>query len=97
MRHGKGRHGTVLKRSSRGLGIAPSGLAAQLAARFAQVGLPVKLPAGIDLEAVQAAMTLDKKKAGGKVRFALPAAIGEVRTGVTVDDDTLSAVLRHAP
>jgi 3-dehydroquinate synthetase len=42
-------------------------------------------------------MTLDKKKAGGKVRFALPAAIGEVRTGVTVDDDTLSAVLRHAP
>lgn len=99
VRHGEAvAIGTVLEAQlAEALGIAPSGLAAQLAARFAQVGLPVKLPAGIDLEAVQAAMTLDKKKAGGKVRFALPAAIGEVRTGVTVDDDTLSAVLRHAP
>jgi 3-dehydroquinate synthase len=99
VRHGEAvAIGTVLEaRLAEALGIAPSGLAAQLAARFAQVGLPVTLPAGIDLDAVQAAMTLDKKKAGGKVRFALPAAIGEVRTGVTVDDDTLSAVLRHAP
>jgi len=38
-------------------------------------------------------MTLDKKKADGKVRFALPVRLGEVRTGVTVDDALLARVL----
>ena len=75
------------------LDIAKPGLADQLAGIFSGLGLPVALPAGIDLEEVRTAMTLDKKKAGGKVRFALPAAIGDVRTGVTVEDDVLSRIL----
>jgi 3-dehydroquinate synthetase len=72
----------------------PWRLAAQLAAVFSGLGLPVGMPPGIDLAEVQAAMTLDKKKAGGKVRFALPAAIGDVRTGVTVDDALLAQTLQ---
>lgn len=86
--------GTVLEaRLAEALDLAKPGLADQLAGIFSGLGLPVALPAGIDLEEVRAAMTLDKKKAGGKVRFALPAAIGDVRTGVTVEDDVLSRIL----
>lgn len=87
--------GTVLEaRLAEALGLAKPGLAAQLAAVFSGLGLPVGMPPGIDLAEVQAAMTLDKKKAGGKVRFALPAAIGDVRTGVTVDDALLAQTLQ---
>ena len=86
--------GTVLEaRLSEELGHAKPGLAAQLAELFSNLGLPVSLPHGIDLAEMQAAMTLDKKKSGGKVRFALPVRIGEVRTGVTVDDALLARVL----
>ena len=86
--------GTVLEaRLAEALGLAAPGLAAQLAALFGSLGLPVALPRGIDLADVQAAMTLDKKKAGGKVRFALPAALGDVRVGVTVEEALLSQVL----
>ena len=52
------------------------------------------MPAGIDLTAVRAAMTLDKKKAGGEILFALPASIGDVRTGVAVSNAILDSVLR---
>jgi 3-dehydroquinate synthase len=86
--------GTVLEaRLAEELGVAKPGLAAQIADLFASLGLPVALPQGIDLAEVQAAMTLDKKKAGGKVRFALPVRIGEVRTGVAIDDELLARVL----
>ena len=86
--------GTVLEaRLAEELGLARSGLASQLAEIFAGLGLPVALSRGIDLAEVRAAMTLDKKKAGGKVRFALPVDIGDVRVGVTVDDALLASVL----
>lgn len=90
--------GTVLEaKIAEALGLAQAGLASQLSGIFSGLGLPVALPHGIDLDEVQSAMTLDKKKAGGKVRFALPAAIGDVRTGVTVDDALLADILRRAP
>ncbi len=90
--------GTVLEaRLAEALGLAHHGLADELAARFASVGLPVSLPAGIDVAQVRAAMSLDKKKAAGKVRFALPADVGDVRVGVAVDDSLLEQALRTAP
>jgi 3-dehydroquinate synthase len=96
VRHGEAvAIGTVLEaRLAETLGLAQPGLADRLAELFSSVSLPVSLPDGIDLEAVQAAMALDKKKAGGQVRFALPAAVGDVRTGVAVDRETLGRVLR---
>ena len=90
--------GTVLEaRLAEELGLARSGLAAQLADIFERLGLPVALPRGADLAEVQTAMALDKKKAGGKIRFALPADIGDVRVGITVDAPLLARVLaeRH--
>ena len=89
--------GTVLEaKLAEELGLAKPGLAAQLSDLFSGLGLAVSLPPGIDLAEVQAAMTLDKKKAGGKVRFALPASIGNVRVGITVDDALLVRIL-HTP
>jgi len=89
--------GTVLEaKLAEELGLAKVGLAARLAELFDSLGLPVRMPEGIDLAEVEAAMTLDKKKAGGKVRFALPAAMGDVRVGVTVEEGLLRRVLSQA-
>jgi shikimate kinase / 3-dehydroquinate synthase len=68
------------------LGIAQGGLAETIAAALAEAGLPTAIPAGMDRRAVARAMQVDKKKAAGVVRFALPRKIGEVVTGVEVDD-----------
>ncbi|MEI7903580.1 MAG: 3-dehydroquinate synthase, partial [bacterium] len=86
--------GTVLEATlAEELKLAKPGLAANLATLFVSLGLSVTLPKGIDLAEIQAAITLDKKKAGGTVRFALPVRLGEVRTGVTVDEALLARVL----
>ena len=96
VRHGEAvAIGTVLEaRLAELLDLASLGLADRIAELFAAVGLPVAMPDGIDQKVVLAAMSLDKKKAGGQVRFALPAAIGDVRTGVTVPSEMLERVLR---
>jgi len=88
--------GTVLEAAlAEELGMARSGLSAQLATIFGEIGLPVALPHGIDLADVRASMTLDKKKSDGKVLFALPADIGDVRVGIAVDDALLTRVLER--
>jgi len=95
VRHGEAvAIGTVLEaRLAEALGLARPGLAQQIAAHFTRVGLPVTMPAGIDLTAVRAAMALDKKRADGEIRFALPAAIGDVHTGIAVDEAILEKIL----
>ena len=55
-------------------------------------GLPTKPPA-VDLDAVHASMYLDKKVAGGKLRFILPSAIGEVKVTDKVTESALKATL----
>lgn len=66
--------------------LAPTGLAQQIAAILQSLGLPTEIPPNLDRGAIIAAMQRDKKKAGGLVRFALPAAPGDVRVGVEVDN-----------
>jgi shikimate kinase / 3-dehydroquinate synthase len=68
------------------IGLAKSGLANEISAVLQAVGLPTEIPADLNLEDIAAAMRRDKKKAGGVVRFALPAAIGDVRVGVEIED-----------
>lgn len=98
VRHGEAvAIGTVLEaRVAELMGLAPNGLAAQIADHFYSVGLPTTLPPDIDLPAVLEAITLDKKRAHGQVLFALPTAIGEVRTGQPVAAETLNHVLQFA-
>jgi 3-dehydroquinate synthetase len=68
------------------LGIAAPGLAETIASALENSGLPTRIPAGMDRQAVIRAMGMDKKRAGGKIRFALPVRIGEAVTGVEVSD-----------
>ncbi len=80
-------------RLSERLGLAHSGLADLLAGVLQGIGLPVSLPAQVDRAAVLEAIQLDKKRAGGIVRFALPVRIGEVRSGVAVEPALLEEVV----
>ncbi|MFZ6027921.1 MAG: 3-dehydroquinate synthase [Chloroflexota bacterium] len=71
-------------------------LAARLAEICRSVGLPTEIPSGLDRQAIHQAIYLDKKKAAGRVRFALPAEIGQVVTGVEVSDTFIHEVLAQA-
>ena len=50
------------------------------------LGLPVKLSPTIDADRIIHAMQNDKKKSGGKIKFALPRKIGNVGYGDQVDE-----------
>jgi len=68
------------------IALAEVGLANKIAEVLQAVRLPTEIPAELDCDAIASAMRRDKKKAGGIVRFALPAAIGDVRVGIDVGD-----------
>jgi len=68
------------------LGLARPGLSRQIACVLAGLGLPVEVPPGLPRLALIQAMGVDKKKAAGVVRFALPVEIGKVVIGVAVED-----------
>jgi 3-dehydroquinate synthase len=59
-----------------------------------KTGLPVKLPDGVDIEAIIEALQLDKKVKAGKVRFVLPTQIGVVTVTDDVPSDTIRQVLQ---
>ena len=65
-------------------GLAPASWPDELAARFAEAGLPTKLPEGMTLASLAGFMRGDKKREGDSVVFALPCGWGDVR-GVGVD------------
>jgi 3-dehydroquinate synthase len=71
------------------LGLAKDGLSTQIAEALQALGLPVEIPPDLLQADILKAMQLDKKKAAGVIRFALPVAIGEVRTGVEIEDLSL--------
>lgn len=68
------------------LSIARRGLSDEIAAVLSTLGLPVRIPDQLPRPALIRAMHNDKKKAGGKVRFALPADIGRMQLNVEVAD-----------
>ena len=68
------------------LGLAETGLADEISNVLQEVGLPVQIPAGIDHQQVVHFMQYDKKKSQGKVKYALPINIGDVKVGIEVDD-----------
>lgn len=76
------------------IGLAESGLAARIAAVLTGIGLPVRAP-GLAPEAIRAAMNADKKKQNSRLTFALLRRVGEVVTGIQVEDALLDEIL-HA-
>lgn len=88
VRHGEGvAIGTVTEtRLAQAIGLAPDGLADQISDVLAGVGLPTQIPAEMPRDVILERMQVDKKRKGGSLRFALPAAIGDVRTGVEIDN-----------
>jgi 3-dehydroquinate synthetase len=88
-----------------GLGLRAAGLLAIATGRFSRqehlrvvtllalLGLP--LQTSIEPEAIHAAMRADKKTRGGRARFVLPRAIGDVEYGVQCSDRSVKAVLRR--
>ena len=76
------------------MGLAHPGLSDLIRGVLARIGLPTEIPESIDRRAILEAIRLDKKRADGVVRFALPVRIGEVRTGIAVEPALLEAVLR---
>ncbi len=61
------------------IGIAETGLSHTIAGVLSGYGLPVTIPPDLPREEILRAMRVDKKKDAAKVRFALPASIGEVK------------------
>ncbi len=68
------------------LGLAQKGLSELLAASLLALGLPVEIPNNLPRPDLVRAMTMDKKKAAGIVRFALPVEIGKMEIGVEIKD-----------
>jgi 3-dehydroquinate synthase len=67
------------------IGLGKVGLADEIAAVCRAVGLPTEIPVDLKRDEITAAMKRDKKKDKGVVKFALPAAIGDVRVGIEID------------
>jgi len=79
VRHGEAVSiGLVLEaRLSEKINLAVKGLADEISAVLAGLGLPVALPKGVDPVQVAHGIEKDKKRRNGKIRFALPVRIGE--------------------
>jgi 3-dehydroquinate synthase len=74
------------------MGLAGRGLTDRLSHLLKHTGLPTRAP-GLDPTTVRAAMSSDKKKAGGQLKFALPKRVGEAAWGVEVDEALLMETL----
>jgi shikimate kinase / 3-dehydroquinate synthase len=68
------------------LTVAVQGTSEALAETLTGLGLPFTIPENMDRGKLIRAMQVDKKKAAGVVRFALPVKIGEVMVGVEVEN-----------
>jgi len=70
------------------LGIADrkESLAMRIIHALQQLRLPTEIPPDLDPSTLRRVMQSDKKKTSGKVLFALPVRIGEVRVGVEADE-----------
>lgn len=71
----------VLRAANR-MGLASDQFLDELQEILRLVGLPTHVPVGLDPEALVKAMSVDKKRKAGQVRFVLPIKPGEVRWGV---------------
>ncbi|PNS07444.1 3-dehydroquinate synthase [Solilutibacter silvestris] len=81
-------------RLSTQLGMATMDDATRLTALLKRFGLPIRIPAGLDADALLARMRLDKKAAADGLRFILWDSIGHARVVAGVDESAVLQVLR---
>ena len=67
------------------IGLAETGLSQHIKACLASLGLPTQIPAHLQSGRIVDALNFDKKRSGGKVKFALPVKIGLVQHGIELD------------
>jgi 3-dehydroquinate synthetase len=73
------------------IGIAEHGLSDKLCALLINLGLPVRCEAPVDK--ILELMAADKKRRGGRIKWALPISAGKVRVGLEVpDEDVLQSL-----
>ncbi len=85
--------GTVAEaRVAERIGLARSGVADRIERVTERVDLPTRF-ANLDIEEIITLMRSDKKKQGGRLKYALPRDIGDVVIGVDVKDDVVREVL----
>ena len=73
--------------------IAQTTLISQLQTALQTLGLPTEIPSTLAADQLHDYLLRDKKKAAGKVRFALPVEVGTVRTGIIVPEEILNDIL----
>lgn len=66
-------------------GLGSDDLTHRIEKTLAGIGLPTEIPGNMAIQDIIEVMQHDKKRLGGKVRFALPEKIGKVATGVVVE------------
>lgn len=76
----------IAARISERLGMAGKGLSQEISEVLTTLNLPIKIPTGVDLSELISAMSVDKKRKGGKVKYVLPQRIGQVAWGVEIPD-----------
>lgn len=80
-------------RLSTQLGLAGDADRARLQALLEQLGLPVRIPAGLDPQALLGRMRLDKKNVAGRLRLVLWRGIGRAEVVPDVDEAAVLEVL----
>lgn len=69
------------------VGLAEAGLSQRIGDCLANLGLPTQIPGELSKQRMIDTMLLDKKRAGGKIKFALPERIGRVQHGVEINQN----------
>jgi shikimate kinase/3-dehydroquinate synthase len=75
-------------RISERIGLGEVGLADRISEVLSGLNLPIQVPRDLDGTELIKGMGLDKKRAGGRVRFSLPVRVGEIKTGVEIEAAT---------
>lgn len=80
------------------LGIAPAGLRVRVASLLGRLGLPGRLPEGLQPGALLSSMATDKKNRNGEIRFALASGLGQMHQHdgwtITASDEAIRHAMR---
>ncbi len=73
-------------RLAEGIGLAEHRLADTIAAALRNLTLPTEIPASFECKSLLEALCRDKKRRDGKILFSLPVRVGEVKTGIVIEN-----------